>query len=152
MKDIEKKIADCFRSCKKILIEEYGVMGLAISRLVYVHTHIVCIYSTCMFTHSVMSNSLPLRGPQPTRLLCPWDFPDKHTGVGCHFLFQGIFPSQESNPSLSHCRQIVYHLSYQGSPWVLEWIVYPFSGGSSWPRNQTGVSCIAGGLFPSQAT
>ena len=36
----------------------------------------------------------------PSRLLCPWDFPGKKTGVGCHFLFQGIFPTQESNPHL----------------------------------------------------
>ena len=48
--------------------------------------------------------------------LCPWDFPGKHTGVGCHFLLQGIFPSQESNPGLLHCRQILYRLSYEGSP------------------------------------
>ena len=36
----------------------------------------------------------------PVRLLCLWDFPDKNTGVGCHFLLQGIFPTQESNPCL----------------------------------------------------
>ena len=36
---------------------------------------------------------------QPTRVLCPWDFPDKNTGVGCHFLLYGIFPTQESNLS-----------------------------------------------------
>ena len=30
---------------------------------------------------------------QPARLLCPWDFPGKNTGVGCHFLLQGIFPT-----------------------------------------------------------
>ena len=36
-------------------------------------------------------------GLQPTRLLCPWDSPGKHTGVGCHFLLQGIFPTQRSN-------------------------------------------------------
>ena len=35
-----------------------------------------------------------LRGLKPTRLLCPWDFPGKNPGVGCHFLFQGIFPTQ----------------------------------------------------------
>ena len=35
-----------------------------------------------------------------TRLLCPWDSPGKNTGVGCHFLLQGIFPTQGSNPSL----------------------------------------------------
>ena len=41
----------------------------------------------------------------PTRLLRPWDFPDKSTGVVCHFLLQGIFPTQGSNPGLLHCRQ-----------------------------------------------
>ena len=37
------------------------------------------------------------------------------TGVGCHFLLQGIFPAQGSNPGLPHCRQTLYHLSHQGS-------------------------------------
>ena len=36
----------------------------------------------------------------PARLLCPWDFPGKNTGVGCHFLLQGIFPTQGLNPCL----------------------------------------------------
>ena len=39
-----------------------------------------------------------------------------NTGVGCHFLLQGIFPTQKLNPGLPHCRQTLYHLSYQGSP------------------------------------
>ena len=43
-------------------------------------------------------------GLYPTRLLCPWDFPGKNTGVGCHFLHQRIFPTQGSNPHLLHCR------------------------------------------------
>ena len=50
------------------------------------------------------------------RLFCPWDFPGKKTGVGCHFLLQGIFPTHDSNPGLLHCRQIPYWLSYEGSP------------------------------------
>ena len=41
-------------------------------------------------------------GPSPVRLLCPRDSPGKNTGVGCHALLQGIFPTQGSNPSLSH--------------------------------------------------
>ena len=41
----------------------------------------------------------------------PWDFPSKNTGVGCHFLLQGIFPTQGSNTGLLHCRQ-----SHQGGP------------------------------------
>ena len=49
------------------------------------------------------------------RLLCPWDSLGKNTGVGCHFLLQGILPTQGSNPGLLHCRQILYHLSHQGN-------------------------------------
>ena len=53
----------------------------------------------------VVSNSLRPHGLLPTRLLRPWNFPDKSTGVGCHFLLQGIFPIQGSNPGLPHSRQ-----------------------------------------------
>ena len=66
--------------------------------------------------HSVVSDSLWLHGLWPAMLLYPWDFPGKNTGVGCHSLFHGIFPTQGSNPGLLHCRQIPYHLSHQGSP------------------------------------
>ena len=52
---------------------------------------------------------------QPTRLLCPWDFPGKNTGVECHSLLQGIFPTQGLNPGLLHCRQFLYLLSHHGS-------------------------------------
>ena len=38
----------------------------------------------------------------PTKLPCPWNFPGKNTGVGCHLLLQGIFPIWESNPRLLH--------------------------------------------------
>ena len=44
------------------------------------------------------------------------DSPGKNTGVGCQFLLQGIFPTQELNPGLPHCRQTLYRLSHQGSP------------------------------------
>ena len=50
-----------------------------------------------------------------TRLLCPWDSPGKSTGMGCHFLLQGIFPAQGSSPGLPHCRQMLYRLSHQGN-------------------------------------
>ena len=62
-----------------------------------------------------MSNSLRPHGLQPTRFLCPRDSPGKNTGVGCHFLLQGISPTQESNPGLLHCRQILYRLSKIGA-------------------------------------
>ena len=53
---------------------------------------------------------------KPSRLLCPWNFPGKTTGVGYHALFQGIFPTQESNPGFPHCRWLLYQLSDLGSP------------------------------------
>ena len=56
---------------------------------------------------SVMSDSLRL-----------FDFPGKSTGVGCHFLLQGIFPTQGSNPGLPHCRQTLYPLSHQEAPTI----------------------------------
>ena len=65
---------------------------------------------------------------------------------------RGIFPTQGSNPGLPHCWQILYHLSHQGSPSILEWVAYPFSRGSSQPRNWTGVSCMAGRFFTNWAS
>ena len=64
------------------------------------------------------------------------DSPGKNTGMGCHALLQGIFPTQESNPGLSHYRQILYQLSHQGSPTILGRVAYPFSRGFSQPRNR----------------
>ena len=53
------------------------------------------------------------------RVLRPWNFSGKSTGVGCQFLLQGIFPTQGLNPGLPHCRQTLYLLSHQGSPGCL---------------------------------
>ena len=75
------------------------------------------------------------------------DSPGKNSGVGCHAFLQGIFPTQGLNPGLPHCRQILYHLSHQGSPRILRWVAYPFPRGTSRLRNQTSVSCIAGGIL-----
>ena len=64
------------------------------------------------------------------------DSPGKNTGVDCHALLQGIFPTQGTNTGLLHCRWILYLLSHQGSPRIPEWVAYPFSRGTSRPRNQ----------------
>ena len=56
---------------------------------------------------SVMPDSLQPHGLLPTRLLCPWDSPDKNTGVGCHSLLQGTFLTQGLNPGLPHCSQML---------------------------------------------
>ena len=65
---------------------------------------------------SVVCYSLRPHGLEPTRLLRPWNSPGKNTGVGYHFLLQGIFETQGLNLHLPHCRQILYHLSHQESP------------------------------------
>ena len=57
----------------------------------------------------------------PTRLLCPWDFPGKNTGVGCHFLLQGIFLTQGWNPGLLHWQPDSLPLSHPRT------LSYPFT-------------------------
>ena len=105
-----------------------------------------------VLSHLVLSNSLQPHALLPVRLLWPWNSPGKNTGVVCHALLWGIFPTLVSKPGLSYCKWILYCLSHQGSPRILEWVAYPFSRGSSCPRNQTGVSCIAGGFLTIWAT
>ena len=60
------------------------------------------IYKKWKWSCSVVSDSLQPHGLEPTRFLCPWDFPGKDTGVGCYFLLQEIFPTQGSNLGLTH--------------------------------------------------
>ena len=91
---------------------------------------------------SVVSSSLQSLG-----LYSPWNSPGQNSGLGSLSLLQGIFWTQGWNSGLQHCRWILYQLSYKGSPRILEWVAYLFSKGTSQPRNWTGVSCIAGGLF-----
>ena len=67
-------------------------------------------------------------------------------------LFQGIFPTQGLNPGLPHCRWILYKLSHQGSPTILEWVAVLLSRVSSQPRDQTQVSCIVDRFFSSWST
>ena len=72
-------------------------------------------------------------GLYPSRLLCPWNSPGKNTVVGSHFLLQGLFPTQGSNPCLLyllHCRRILCH---QGSPVV-----------KTLPPNARGMSSLPG--------
>ena len=59
----------------------------------------------CLVTSDVSDSVQPYGALQAP---CPWDSPGKNTGMGSHFLLQGIFPTQGSNPGLLHCRQILY--------------------------------------------
>ena len=74
-----------------------------------------------LFSHSVVVHSLGSHGLSPTRLLCPWDSPGKDTGVGCHSLLQGIFPTQGSKLHLLHWQVGSLSLGPPGKP--LNW--YP---------------------------
>ena len=78
--------------------------------MVFIHS------TTFSISHSVVFDSLQLHGLYPTRLLCPWNSPDKNTVVGNHSLLYPVFQTQGSNPGLLHCRRILYSLSHEGSP------------------------------------
>ena len=84
-------------------------------------------------SHSVLSNSLRPHGPQPASLLCPRNSPGKNTGIGCHSLLQGIFPTQGSNPHLLcllHCEadSFVHQLMNAKCNIPIEWnITWPIT-------------------------
>ena len=120
---------------------------------IYITESLCCTFENCRSTMKsesesplVVSNSL-----WPHGLHQSMEFSRPDTGVSSLSLLQGIFPTQGSNPGLLHCRWILYQLSHQGSPRKLEWIAYPFSRGTSQPRNWTRVSCIAGRFLTSWA-
>ena len=94
-------------------------------------------YENESVSHSVRFDPL-----QPHGLQCPWNSPGQNTGMGTHSLLQGIFPTQGLNPGLLHYRRILYQLSHKGSPRTLEWVAYPFSSGSSQPRNVDTYTCV----------
>ena len=70
----------------------------------------------CVLSHISCVRLLRLYGLQPTRLLCPWDSPDKNTGVGCHAFLQGIFLTQGSNLALLHWQVGSLPLAPPGKP------------------------------------
>ena len=63
----------------------------------------------CVLSRPVGSDSLQPHGLYPARLLCPWNFPGKNTEADCHFLLQGILPTQGWNTGFCIDRQILYH-------------------------------------------
>ena len=77
---------------------------------------IINIASSILWDEMLITQSCLTGIPWPTRLLCPWSSPGKNTGVGCHFLLQGFFPTQGLNLGLLPCRQTLYWLSHLGSP------------------------------------
>ena len=84
---------------------------------------VVYVYMFCAWSlHGVGFFATPPGVCSPPGSFVHGDFPGKNTGVGCHSLLQGIFPTQGSSPGLPHCRLILYHLSHQGNPCVYVYI------------------------------
>ena len=134
-------------------INIYWVLAILLNLTLVLRTDsaFICIFALRKWrfeseSHLVVSDSL-----WPQGLDSPWNSPGQNTGMDSLSLLQGSFPIQGLNAGLPHCRQILYQLSHKGSPRILEWVTYPFSSWSSWPRNQTGVSCITGGFFTNWA-
>ena len=73
------------------------------------------IWVLCLVTQSCPTFCDPMDCSPPSSSVHGYS-PGKNTGVGCHALLQGIFPTQGLNPGLPHCRWILYQLSHQGSP------------------------------------
>ena len=104
---------------------------------------LLSLYFPCMKVKATQSSPTL----QPHGLYSPGYSLGQNTGVGGLSLLQQTFSTWGSNPGLPNYRQTVYQLSHKGSPRILEWVAYSFSSESSQPRNQTGVSCTAGGFF-----
>ena len=77
---------------------------------IFIHRYMYAVLCAVL-SRSVVSNSLQHHG-----LLCPWDSPGRNTGVGCHALLQGIFPTQGSNPHLLHWQADSFPSEPPGKP------------------------------------
>ena len=77
----------------------------------------MCCAVLCLVARSCLTLCDPMDS-SPPGFSVHGDSPGKNTGMGCHDFLQGIFPIQGSNPGLPHCRQILYHLSHQSSPYT----------------------------------
>ena len=93
--------------CKWLLVKTIGLTILPSNSLMFPLSYQVLIIQSCLTLCEPME--------EPARLFYPWNSPGKNTGVGCHSLLHRIFSTQGMNPILAHYRQILYHLSHQGS-------------------------------------
>ena len=116
------------KSVQTLLSNFNWIVGWLLRGFMFFWSQLVCqilvlqIYapvfaSVCLVAQSCLT--LRVYGLWPAKLLCPWDFPSKNTGVDCHFFSQDIFPTKGLNPHLLSLRQWqedslpLYHL---GSP------------------------------------
>ena len=89
-------------SCSTYLLKKTTIVPHTVACWAHNTDILFLCYKTqlLLFSYSLMSNSVTTQTIQPTKFLCPWNFPGKITGVCCHFLLQGIFLTQGSNMCL----------------------------------------------------
>ena len=89
-----------------------------------------CTLSLCCSVAKVMSDSFVTPWTVLTRILCPWDFPGKNTGVSWHFLLQGISLTQGLNPNLLHWQVNSLPVGYQDRPFPHHGLIFVCVGGA----------------------
>ena len=101
-----------WNSCQKSKIDHlYEGFFWVLSSISLIYMSVLmphcCVCMCVLATQSCLTFCDLMDGMEPTRLLYPWDSSGKDTGLGCHSLLQGIFPTQGSNPDLPHCTPIL---------------------------------------------
>ena len=116
------------------------------------------MYCTCLKTGipTLSSQKVKVKVAESCPTLCnpmdsPWNSPGQNTGVGSLSISPGDLPNPRIESRSPALQVDTLQLSHKGSPRILRWVAYPFSRGSSRPRNGTGVSCFAGGFFINSA-
>ena len=107
----------CTIYCYFLKMPQNKIDGICLQEAQNLWGEIYIFKDACSAAQSYLT--LKLHGLQPARLLCSWDFPGKNNGVGCHFLLQGTFPTQDSNLCLLNFLRSQVNsllLRYQGSP------------------------------------
>ena len=106
----------------------------------------------CLVSQLCLTRCYPRDCSPPGRLLCPWRFSQQEYWSGLPCSPPGDLPNPGIKPRSPTMQADSLLLEPPGKSKNTEWVAYPFSRGSSWPRNRTGVSCIAGRFFTSWAT
>ena len=140
----DNSFSDFFPSRLLEIIEQSSLCyeQVLVSCLFYIQRCTVLVVQSCPIPCDTMDCSPP--GSQ----VCV-ESPGKNTRLDYHALFQGIFTTQGSNPGLPHCRRILYHLSHQGSPRILEW-EYPLPGYLPDPGIKPGSPALQADSLPAE--
>ena len=97
--------------------------------------NVLCLVTQSCLCHGVMGSLSVTPWPVASQAPLSIGFSRQEYWSGLPCPPPRVLPTQGSNPGLLHCRWILYCLSHQGSPRTLEWVAYPFSSGTSPPRN-----------------